>query len=332
MASGKKGAKQPILSLILFAVLGAIAVSILSIHSAFIPAPPPAFLEDSPVPSVHSSTAHSFTLSSPPQFEKAGPSEKYDSEGLFEKINGKAPLYLNAGFIELQSQRFVHKDDSHQWFEFSLYDMAADTNAFSVFSTQRRPDGTISPSLFAYEHYHTENGLYLQLGRYYIECVGSSESALLKEGMVKTVLALLAENTIKTTAIAELNLFAKEGLSPHTLKLYLADVFGSEALTHTFVGQYIIDDLPITGFISKQKSSEQAVRVGHDYYQFLIDSGGTPLVDGDGKIKYLNLFGTIESIFQTGIYVAGVHEADNLKNAQIISSRLLKRLQSQISP
>jgi len=331
MESRKNGGQQPILSLILLAVLSAIAISILSIHWTFKPAPLPAFLENTAIPSVDHSTPPGLILSSPSQFEIAGPSEKYDSQGLFEKINGKAPLYLNAGFVKLLSQRFVQKDDSQQWFEFYLYDMTTDTNAFSVFSTQRRPDGMASSSLSEYEHYSTENGLYLQLGRYYIEIIGSSESALLKEGMIKTVLTLLTENTIKITAIAELNLFPEEGLNPHSMKLYLADVFGSEALTNTFVGQYIVDNLPVTGYISKQKSSEQAMRVNRDYYQFLIDSGGTPLAD-DGNVKYLNLFGTIESIFQTGIYVAGVHEADNLKSAQIISKRLLKRLQSPIRP
>ena len=155
MGSGKKSVQQPILSLILLAVLGTIAVSILSIHSSFKPVPPPAFLEDP--------TVHSFTLSSPSQFAKAGPSERYDHETLFEKINGKAPLYLNGGFVDLQTQRFVQKDDSQQWFEFYLYDMTNDTNAFSVYSTQRRPDATLSEALSSLRHYNTENGLYLQV-------------------------------------------------------------------------------------------------------------------------------------------------------------------------
>lgn len=331
MGVEKKGGKQPIVSFILLTILTAIVASTLAVHSTFQPAPPPSFLNERPTTShINYSTTRQLIITPPPQFIRSGQAEKYDSKTLFEKINGKAPLYIDGGFVELVNQRLMHKNDMNQWFEVFVYNMGADANAFSLFSTQRRPDSTISSTLKAFDHYNTENGLYVRLGRYYIECIGSSTDVLLRKAMIQTVQAILAENLIETKPIAELGLFPKENLTPNSYKLYLANTFGSQVLTNTFLGSYTIDDIPVTAFISKQGDS--AFQVAKGYKQFLIDSGATPAVAKDGRIQYLDLFGTIESIFQIGPYLAGVHEADNLKSAQVLSEQLLKRLQKETLP
>jgi hypothetical protein len=74
----------------------------------------------------------------PAGFEvRAGP-ERYGADTLYEKINGKADLYVSAGFVQLQTWRFAGA--AGPWLELFLYEMSNETAAFSVFSTQRRPD------------------------------------------------------------------------------------------------------------------------------------------------------------------------------------------------
>lgn len=48
--------------------------------------------------------------------------EEYSAENLYEKINGKAPLYLEAGFKKLTTQRFVSADDESIWMENYVYE------------------------------------------------------------------------------------------------------------------------------------------------------------------------------------------------------------------
>ncbi len=332
MDFGKKGPKQTILSIFLFAVLAAITISILSIHSRFKPTPLPAFLKNLTATSIDNSTQPDLIFSTPQHFETAGALKTYESDTLFEKINGKAPFYLNSGFKKLITQRFTEKLASKHWYELYLYDMTTTTNAYSVFSTQRRPDTTLTDTLLTFRHYTTENGLYLQRGQYYVESIASTTSKNLQEAMIKTIHTLLTQNSIQTEDITDLKLFPRQGLNPLSLKLYLANTFGSEALTNTFVGQYMVDNLPITAYLSNQKSVEQAAQVSTDYLQFLMDSGGSPLAGSDSTIKYIDLFGTIESVFHVGVYVGGIHEGEDLINAQIISERLYKGLQSQAGP
>ena len=66
--------------------------------------------------------------------------EIFDARNLSDKINGKAELYLSAGFTRLVSQRFRDERATDLWMETFVYDMGNNQNAFSVFSVQRRQD------------------------------------------------------------------------------------------------------------------------------------------------------------------------------------------------
>ena len=99
------------------------------------------------------------------------PSEIFDTQNLSDKINGKAELYLSAGFARLVSQRFQAESASDLWIEVFIYDMANGQNAFSVFSAQRREDGV---SLDITPHsYRTSNALFMVHGSYYAEIIAS---------------------------------------------------------------------------------------------------------------------------------------------------------------
>jgi len=81
----------------------------------------------------------SLTSLAPLGFEKLS-EETYLADNLYEKINGKAPLYIESGFVKLSTARFISKDDESLWMELFIFDMANIKNAFSVYSVQKRPD------------------------------------------------------------------------------------------------------------------------------------------------------------------------------------------------
>src|SRR3989304_2728374 len=59
--------------------------------------------------------------------------ESFGPEDLFNKIDGKAELYLSAGFVNLTCQRFSEKNKPESWAEIYIYNMAEPRNAFAVF-------------------------------------------------------------------------------------------------------------------------------------------------------------------------------------------------------
>lgn len=111
--------------------------------------------------------------------------ETYNAGNLYEKINGKAPLYIEAGFAKLFTQRFIHKGDESLWMELFIFDMTAIRNAFSVYSVQKRADTRTLSFASPGPCYKTSNGVHFVHGKYYVELIGSTESTTMDEAMIK---------------------------------------------------------------------------------------------------------------------------------------------------
>lgn len=269
----------------------------------------------------------------PAGFGPISQSQVYNPENLYEKINGKAPLYLESGFKQLTSQGFVSKNDEDSWFELSVYDMATARNAFSVYSIQRRADADILSVSHTHFGYRTSNGLYFVHGKHYVELVGSAESRELFNAMVEISVKMRQANlgVGNHTQIAELELFSQESFVQGSAKLYLVNAFGFDGWTDVFSAQYKIDGETITGFFSKYTSPEEALKIAKSYYDFLISNGAVDKTPGlpDFGISYpkvVDFYGSIEIIFTNGSYVAGIHEVENLTIAEKVAVMLDAKL------
>jgi len=270
-----------------------------------------------------------FELSSlvPAGFETLSKVEVYNPENLYEKINGKAPLYTESGFEKLSTHRFVSRSNESLWMELYVYNMGTVKNAFSVYSVQRRAEAELFPPMrFAYK---TGNALYFVHGKYYIELVGSSESAELFTATAEVARKIRANLAIDhDTGIAELALFPQEDLVWESIKLYLANAFGFERLTDTFTARYKSGDDGLTAFLSRRSDPQNAQLIAESYYNFLINNGGTakPTSNKTIEAKVIDFYGTTEIVFATGPFVGGIHEAENQKAAEKLAEILINKL------
>jgi hypothetical protein len=275
-----------------------------------------------------------FELSSlvPAGFETASKIEVYNSENLYEKINGKAPFYIESGFEKLSTQRFVSRTDESLWMELFVYDMSTIRNAFSVYSVQRRAEAELfAPMRLAYK---TGNALYFVHGRYYIELIGSSESGELLKAMAEVARKIRVSLAVDNdTEIAELVLFPRKDLVPESIKLYLANAFGFEKLTDTFTAKYRFGNQIVTAFLSKRADSKDAEAVAEDYQNFLIENGAVVKNAATEAIeaKVVDFYGTTEIIFTAGPFVAGIHEAEDQNAAEKVAQMLLNKLKQVLN-
>ena len=76
----------------------------------------------------------------PPELSPLSAPETFTADNLYDKVDGKADLYLTAGFVGLQCQRLALKATNDVWMEWFVYDMGTLPQAFSVFSLQRRAE------------------------------------------------------------------------------------------------------------------------------------------------------------------------------------------------
>jgi hypothetical protein len=262
----------------------------------------------------------------PQDLTPLSPAESFGPENLSDKINGKAELYLSAGFVGLVSQRFAIEDEPNAWMEAFIYDMGSPRGSYSVYSLQKRSEATeLNTGDFGYK---TENALYFVHGPYYVEIV----AAVAQERMAELILSF-GSNFISKTRVesGELNgmaLFPEKNLNRESISLLPSDGFGFEQFDSIFTALYELEGTELTVFLSQRKSPAEAARLVESYASFLLKFGGTELKStlNIPGAKLVEIMDTFELIFSRGSILAGVHAAENRKAAEELALRLNRSL------
>jgi hypothetical protein len=263
------------------------------------------------------------------EFPAAGNSEAYNNDNLYEKIDGKAPMYQESGFVSLITQRFAKKGNSELGLELYLYDMGNVRNAFSVYSRQKRADVVDMNDVPM--SYKTSNAIYLAAGKFYIEMVGFAESQELIEAMRSIAKKLIAQLPVdEKDNIKELSYFPP-GTVAGTWKLQLANAFGFDGLSNTYSAQYKANDKTVAIFFSKCINADEARKIAKSYNDFLISNDAKSIPPAGELLKAINanvldFYGTSEIVFAAGPFVGGVHEADNRQAAEKAAEVLMEHL------
>jgi hypothetical protein len=258
------------------------------------------------------------------------PPERFSPDTLYEKINGRADLYLSSGFVSLKTQRFSMHESAGVWVEVFVYDMATPENAFSVFSMQRR-EGAQAAGI-APNAYITENALFLAHDQFYLEFIGTDASEALQQAISLQAHAFVQAHGGATVANAPGNgLFPEIGLQAESLQLVTANAFGYEQLDRIYTAEYLVDGSRLTAFVSDRRTAEAASTLAAEYRQTLVSYGAstidTPMpIEGSAVIQFFDAY---EIIFSRGRYLAGVHEAGSLDAAKTIAGRLAGHLEGK---
>jgi hypothetical protein len=254
------------------------------------------------------------------------PVESFGPETLFEKINGKAELYLSAGFFSLRCQRFAARPDSRSWMEAFVYDMGALRRAFAVFSAQRRAGA--EPLDFTPFSYSTRNALFWIHGRYYVELISSDPSEAMMASMLSFGKNFVLETSVERETIDELALLPPEHLEETSTTFLISNAFGFDALDNVFTATYHMDGKELAAFLTKRKSTKEAQKIADAYHSFLLENGGNyvPLKAHLADAHLVEILGAFELILRHGQYVAGVHEAQSQETAERLGLMLKSKL------
>lgn len=239
-------------------------------------------------------------------FKPANEIETYNAANLYEKINGKADLYLQNDFSSLQCRRYSSNTSQQDWAEVYVYDMARAKNAFAVYSGQMRSRRQLLD--WAQFGYKTSDSIYIAAGNYYFEIILSSDSNRLlqtAESAAKLLINLALKEPFEPFAI---HFFPTENLVANSFRLIRKDAFGCAEMENIFAAAYTINSNNLTAFIADMQDDASAQALLEKYYGFLIENGGTELphnIDMPGS-KAVELFGTTDILFRYKNFFAGV--------------------------
>jgi hypothetical protein len=254
------------------------------------------------------------------------PPEIFGPDNLSDKINGKAELYLSAGFLRLLSQRFADAGDRHSWMEVFVYDMGTIRRAFAVYSVQRRPDvENVSLTDFSYR---TENALFFAHGRYYVEVIAAVTTGKMDEAMESFAHRFIKKTGVHGERIDELALFPREHLDEDGITLLISDAFGFDRFDNVFMANYTLENTELTAFLSVRGDSSEASELVMAYQRFLVANGGVDVKTGTEipGAKLVEILDTFELIFSHGRFLAGIHAAEDKGHAERLAVTLMQKL------
>ena len=325
----KTTSKQTLLSLIILGILVVISGGVFRAQFSFHPAVQQmaaVLATDNISPAAPPTSGEKSLISLPPGQSPLSPPETFDAVSLSDKIDGKAELYLSAGFVRLYCQRFKDETAGEVWMEVFVYDMQTPQNAFSVFSAQRRDDA--QPLNVAPYAYQTPNALFFVHGPFYVEIVASDISDTIIQPMIAFAETFIANHPVQAQSIGEKELFPKKGLIETSISLVSANAFGYERFDKIFTATYKLQDSELTAYYSRRKTPRDAEELASSYRDFLVAFGGKT-VGSDLTIKtakMIHILDTYEIVFSHGPYLAGVREAADQASAQELAIQLFNRI------
>ena len=103
-----------------------------------------------------------------------GDTEFYNADNLFEKIDGRAPAYLNFNVQGLRCRSFSVIGTAGSFVDVYEYRFDTPVNAFGMFSLERDPKG--EPLAFAPDGYASGMGFFFRQGPRYVQVMASDQN------------------------------------------------------------------------------------------------------------------------------------------------------------
>jgi hypothetical protein len=249
--------------------------------------------------------------------------EFYSADNLYEKIDGRAPAYLNFNFQQLRCRSFSVTAAAGSFVDVYEYRFDKPINAFGMFALERDAKGRGID--FAPDGYAGELGFYFRQGPVYVQVIASDQKA--------PTLALaraIAEDRARLLPADNAGLDARRrlpvtGLDPTSVQFEADNALGQDFLKNVFQAQYAFDGAKLPFFVMVATPVEAAA-AWRSFQEFSGKFGGkVTALPGTGGAKLFQAegFGTWKVVFQRDGEVGGVFDAaDGEKARQFVEQYL----------
>jgi hypothetical protein len=253
-----------------------------------------------------------------------GDTEFYNADNLFEKIDGRAPAYLNFNVQGLRCRSFSVAGAGSSYVDVYEYRFDTPVNAFGMFSLERDPKG--EPLAFAPDGYLSGMGFFFRQGPRYIQVLASDQSPKTLD-LAKTI----AENRAKNLPADDAGLGARRrlpvaGLDVTSVQFVQENAQGQAFLKNVFQASYDFAGKKLPFFVMVTTPADAAA-AWQSYREFAGQYGGkvTAMPDMNGaKVFAAQNFGSWKVIYQRGGEIGGVFDADDGDQARQFIQKYLE--------
>lgn len=195
---------------------------------------------------------------------KLSKTSNYNTETLWEYINGAADYYLNYGFSKLDVAEYQRSED--EYIKLEIYQHNNSVNTFGIYAYER-PSETTFLKLGA-EGYIEHSSINFYGNQWYVKIHThqKDENAI---STIKNIAKKVSEMMGKEVGSPkEFNLLPSENKIEHGEKYYPTNFLGMSFFSNAVSADYKIDNNKYSVFIITEKSSETASATLNKYFEF----------------------------------------------------------------
>ncbi len=258
-----------------------------------------------------------------PGLKPMSDTEFYNSDTLYEKIDGRAPAYQSFNVQGLRCRTFSVVAAPGSYVDVYEYRFDSPVDAFGMFSLERDPKGR--PLDFAPDGYSGEMGYFFRQGAVYVQIIASDVKP-----PTLALAKLIAENRAKELPVDDRGLAGRRklpatGMEADSVAYVPENAQGQAALKDVFQANYDFSGTKLPFFIMVA-TPEEAAKAWIAFEDFCRRFGKVqmlPDVNG-GKIFSAQVFGKWKVVFQHGNELGGVFDATDAATAQSFVEKYLR--------
>jgi hypothetical protein len=232
--------------------------------------------------------------------------DQFTAENLYERINGRAELYLSYDVVSLTTATFEDKTDIGRFIELSVYDMGNSTNAFGIFSVERfQGDPSLDLGRISYS---SESNIYVWKGKYYITVVVSESTEEFEQISLDLASKVAAALIDSGEPVWGLSALPQDNLISDSVQYFRIDAMGLDFMQNTYMAEYLKGETSFKAFISQQPSTEFAHDLVERYAEYCQDygQGFKRTIKNGAEFVLCDMGATFDVIFRKGRIVSGV--------------------------
>jgi hypothetical protein len=265
-----------------------------------------------------------------PGFEKGwkweGKPKHYNSQNLYEIIDGEAELYLSHGFKELASLLYFSGSAEDTFFVVDIYDMGGALNAFGLYSSFRHPDYRFEN--IGSEGFVSDYGIKFYKGDYLVDVKVSEFSEKCRRAAWDAAETIARRIHAPQKPPETLALLPSENQVPRTLRYIQKEMLNQGFLPGGIEARFTIEGGEATGFVVTFDSVKAAVKGFAELKAYYAASVGLINVNLPGELSFSaktpyrgNLL-----VFLSGKTVAGVLDLWEISKGKALAGSIYSHL------
>lgn len=245
---------------------------------------------------------------------------------LYEKINGRAPIYLQFGVTKLTFGSYQNTQNKDAYLDVYWYDLATPENAFGIYKTEAgHPEKTLT---IGREGYAAGASVFFWKGPKYVQVVSPYEDDRHAKGARAVAEAIAGAISDDQGQLWAEKLLPAKGRVPDSFNYQSKDALSLSWLRDVFTADYEAAGQTFKLFIHRAGSDKIAALYHGKYAEFLKKYGKVVKKEqlADGWLLVGDSAGMIDVVITKGRYFGGVYGAGDAAKAEATARTFQKSL------